>query len=130
MPNPNYSELILHADYAEDEDNLQTTEIYQAISEDSDETDHKFVEEVYMGGKYVELAHYLSVKQIVIQNISDVWGVTFHADATTGALVPDYLAPGEHISINNPDVTAGLMLYARFILEASRWHLAICGRKD
>lgn len=134
MPNPNYSELRLLANYGEDPESTtpdgQGTRIYAAISDDSDEVDHKYVEEVYLGGKYVELAHYNSVKQIVIQNISDVWGVTFHTDATTAALVPDYVAPGEHISINNVDVTAGVMLYARFILEASKWHLAICGRKD
>ena len=128
MPNPNFSELILKGWYGPDTDHVQSTKIYSAVSEDSDQTDHKYVEEVYLGGKYVELAHYASVKQIVIQNISDVWGITFHADATTAAVVPDYLAPGEHISINNVDVTAGLMLYARFILEASKWHLAIIGR--
>jgi len=128
MPNPNYSELALLGSYGPEEDLFQPTKIYEAVSEDSDEIGHKFVEEVYLGGKYVELAHYASVKQIVIQNVSDVWGVTFHTDATTAALVPDYIAPGEHISINNVDVTAGLMLYARFILEASQWHLAICGR--
>ena len=127
---PDYSELALHADYGDDDDDIQTTEIYETISEDSDEIDHKFAKEVYLGGKYVELAHYASVKQIVIQNISSFWGITFHADATTGAVVPDHVAPGEHISINNPDVAAGLMLYARFVLEASEWHLAICGRKD
>ena len=127
---PDYSELALHADYGDDDDDIQTTEIYETISEDSDEIDHKFAKEVYRGGKYVELAHYASVKQIVIQNISSFWGITFHADATTGAVVPDRVAPGEHISINNPDVAAGLMLYARFVLEASEWHLAICGRKD
>ena len=134
MPNPNYSELRLLGNYGDDPNasppDGQGVRIYSAVSDDSDEIDHKFVKEVYMGGKYVELAHYASVKQIVIQNISDVWGVIFYADATTAAVVPDYVAPGEHLSINNPDVAAGVMLYARFIVEASEWHLAICGRKD
>jgi hypothetical protein len=135
MPNPNYSELRLMANYGQDDTRAsgdgQGTRVEVAASTDSDEVDHKYVEEVYLAGKYVELAHYASVKQIVIQNISEFWGVTFHADATTTAVVPDYIAPGEHISINNVDVTAGLMLYARFGgTEASRWELAICGRKD
>lgn len=129
MSNPNFSEMALLGIYGPpDPNNLQSTKIYSAVSEDSDQTDHKYMEEVYLGGKYVELAHYASVKQIVIQNTSTFWGVSFHADAITGALVPDYVAPGEHISINNPDVTAGLMLYALFDTEASQWHLAIIGR--
>ena len=129
MANPNYSELFLKGGYGPDDSSIQTTKIYSAVSEDSDQTDHKYLEEVYLGGKYVELAHYASVKQIVIQNTSAAFqGITFHADATTASLVPDYVAAGEHISINNPDVTAGLMLYARFIQEATTWHLCIIGR--
>lgn len=124
---PNFSELNLHGRYGPDEDSLQSTKIYSAVSEDSNETDHKYIKEVYWGGKYVELAHYASVKQIIIQNTSDFAAVSFHADATTGAVIPDYVAAGEHISINNPDVAAGIMLYARFILEATTWHIAIVG---
>ena len=127
MPNPNYSEFSLDAQYGPDEDTVQSTKIYTAKSEDSDQIDHKFVEEVYLGGKYVELAHYASVKQITIQNMSTFQGVCVHTDATTGAVVPDYVVAGEHISINNVDVTAGIMLYARFVLEASEWHLAVMG---
>ena len=127
MPNPNYSEMSLKGIYGPDEDNTQSTKIYSAVSEDSNQIDHKFVEEVYWGGKYVELAHYASIKQIVIQNMSTFAGISFHADATTAAVVPDYVAAGEHITINNPDVAAGIMLFARFIAEASEWHLAIMG---
>jgi len=128
MPNPNFSELSLHGKYGPDEDHLQSTKIYSAVSEDSDQTDHKYIEEVYLGGRYVELAHYASVKQVVVQNTSTFAGVCFHTDATTGAVVPQNVAAGEHVSINHPDVAAGMMLYARFILEASTWHLAIIGR--
>lgn len=132
MPNPNLSELRMIAKYGEDggnQDDAQNTNIYSAVSEDSDEIDHKFVYDVYLGGKYVELSHYASIKQIVIQNISGFWGVVAYLDNTTGAIVPDYVPPGEHISINDPSIV-GLMLYARFVLEAAEWHLAICGRKD
>ena len=127
MPNPNYAEMALKGVYGPDEDTTQSTKIYSAVSEDSDQIDHKYVEEVYMGGKYVELAHYASVKQIVIENMSTFQGVCFHTDATTGAVVPDYVIAGEHVTINNPDCVAGIMLYARFILEASEWHIAIMG---
>jgi len=132
MPNPNFSEMSLLGRYGPDEDELQSTKIYEAVSEDSDETDHKYLQEVPFGGRYVELAHYVSVKQIVIQNDSAVWtGISFHADATTGALVPVAVeANEEHISINNVDVTAGLMLYAEEWDGIIDWHLAIIGRKD
>jgi len=131
MPNPNYSEMALIGAYGPDEDSFQSTKIYEAVSEDSDEIDHKYVEDVFVGGKYVELAHYTSVKQVLIQNTSTFQGVAVHVDATTAALVPDYVLGGEHISINHPDVAAGIMLYARFGgNEDSTWHLAICGRKD
>ena len=128
MPNPNFSEMTLTGLYGPDEDNLQSTKIYSAVSEDSNETDHKYIEEVYLGGQYVELAHYASVRQIVIQNMSAFAGICFHTDATTGAIVPQNVAAGEHVSINHPNVTTGLMLYARFIVEATTWHLAVCGR--
>jgi len=125
--------MRLMAKYGEDTGaaipDSQNANIPPAISDDSDEIDHKFIYEVYMGGKYVELDHYASIKQIVIQNISDVYGVIAYLDATTGFIVPDYIAPGEHLSINNPS-NIGMMLYARFVLEAAEWHLAICGRKD
>ncbi len=127
MPNPNFSEFHLRGAYGPDEDNLQSVKIYKAVSEDSDQIDHKFVKEVYLGGKYVELAHYTSVKQIIVQNISTFAGICFHTDITTGAVVPQNVNAGEHVSINNVDVAAGLMLYARFVLEASEWHLAVMG---
>ena len=129
MPNPNFSELALWGRYGPDEDHLQSTKIYSAVSEDSDETDHKYVEEVLFGGRYVELAHYASVKQIVIQNDAPVWsGITFHADATTGALVPVTLEAEEHTSINNVDTAAGLMLFAEEWDGVVDWHLVIVGR--
>lgn len=128
MPNPNFSELLLHGKYGPDEDHLQSTKIYSAVSEDSDETGHKYIEEVYLGGRYVELAHYASVKQVVIQNTSAFAGVTFHADATTGAVVPMNVIAGEHVSINHPDVAAGMILYAEDQEEVTTWHLAIVGK--
>ena len=131
MPNPNMSEMLLMGNYGPDVDSAQPTKIYEAVSEDSDEIDHKYVEDVFVGGKYVELAHYASVKQVVIQNTSTFQGVAVYTDATTAALVPDYVRAGEHISINHPDVAAGIMLYARFGgNEDSTWHLAIIGRQD
>ena len=134
MPNPNYSELRLAIKYGEDPTAVigdgQDTNIYKAISDDSDEIDHKYVYAADIGGTYVELAHYTSVKQVVIQNMSNFNGQVFYIDATTGALVPDFLLPDEHISINDPDVTTGIMLYSIAVAEPSDWHLAICGRKD
>ncbi len=130
MSNPSFSEMILKGIYGpeSDADLHQSTKIYSTVSEDSTETDHKFLEEVYDAGKYFELAHYASVKQIVIQNISDFAGISFHLDALTGAVVPVNVVSGEHICINNPDVTVGLMLYALAPEEATRWHLAVIGR--
>ena len=127
MPNPNYAEMALKGVYGPDEDTTQSTKIYSAVSEDSDQIDHKYVEEVYQAGKYVELAHYASVKQVVIENMSTFDGTTFHADATTAAVVPDYVIAGEHVTINNPDVAAGIMLYAQNEEEATEWHIAIMG---
>ena len=127
MPNPNFSEFHLRGAYGPDEDNLQSVKIYSAKSEDSDQTDHKFVEEVYVAGKYVELAHYASVKQVVVQNMSLFAGIVFHSDITTGAVVPQNVVAGEHVSINNVDVVAGIMLYAQNADEATEWHLAIIG---
>ena len=129
MPNPNFSELALKGGYGPDGDNLQSVKIYSAVSEDSDETDHKYIEEVLFGGRYVELAHYASVKQIVIQNDAAVWsGITFHADATTAALVPVLVEAGEHTSINNVDTAIGLMLYAEEWDGVVDWHIVIIGR--
>jgi hypothetical protein len=134
MANPNRSVLELHATYGHDEDSDpadgQTTNIYQAMSMDSDQIDHKYVYGVDEGGTYIELAHYTSVKQVVIQNISSNDGDTFYIDNTTGALIPDAPNAGQHISICDPDVTAGIMLYARLGEPDTAWHLAICGRKD
>lgn len=127
MPNPNLSELKLRASYGPNEAEEQDINIYETTSEDSDQTDHKWVENVPWAGRYVELAHYASVKQIVIQCDCDFDGITFHADATTAAVVPDYVGAGEHISINHPDVTAGLMLYSESVDELTNWHLAIIG---
>jgi len=128
MPNPNFSEFILKGQYGLSEDDYQSVKIYSAVSEDSDQGDHKYVDDVPWAGRYVELAHYASVKQIVIQNYSDFAGIAFHADATTGAVVPvTVLGDDEHSSINNPDVTAGLMLYAEQVDELTDWHLAIVG---
>lgn len=137
MANPNYSELILHAEYGPDEDGRQTCEIYEAISDDSDEIDHKFVYAVPIGGLYIELAHYTSVKQVILQNMSVAAppvfffnGATFYVDNTTGALIPDFVQAGEHISFNDPDVTTGIMLYSIAALEETDWEIIICGRKD
>jgi len=127
MPNPNFSELILRGWYGPDSDSVQSTKLYSAVSEDSDQTDHKWVEDVPWAGRYVELAHYASVKQIVIQNDSILGGVIFFADATTASVVPEYVAAGEHVSFNNPDVGAGLMVYADVPGEIVTFHLVIIG---
>ena len=121
-------EVSAKGGYGPDVDHFQSIKPYSARSEDSDQTDHKYILEVYQAGKYVELAHYASVKQIVIQNDSAFQGVAFYTDNTTGALVPDYVDAGEHISINNPNVVTGLMLYAELADEATEWHLVIIGR--
>ncbi len=125
---PNFSELALKGWYGPDSDSAQSTKIYSAVSEDSDQTDHKWVEDVPWAGRYVELAHYASVKQIVIQNISAFGGLIFFADATTASVVPEFVAAGEHVSINNPDVAAGLMVYAEDAEKIVSWHLAIIGK--
>ena len=134
MPNPNVSELQLSIKYGEDPTLVngdgQDTNIYRAISSDSDEIDHKYVYQASLGGTYIELAHYASVKQVVIQNMSAFNGQVFYIDNTTGALVPDFYLPGQEMSINDPDVTAGIMLYSIAMAEMTDWHLAICGRKD
>jgi hypothetical protein len=139
MANPNYTELRLRAMYGPISADYiagglppssQSTNIYSAISEDSDEIDHKFVYSVPLGGLYIELAHYASVKQVVLQNISAFNGSTFYVDNTTGDLVPGFVVAGEHVSFNDPDVTAGIMLYSIAAQELTDWHLTICGRKD
>jgi hypothetical protein len=138
MPNPNYAELRLVANYGEDENATVSdgwgTRIYPAISDDSDEIDHKFVYQVPLGGLYIELAHYASVKQVVVQNMSTQAppnlfpGTMFYIDNTTGALVNDWIVGGEHMSFCDPDVTAGIMLYSIAAQELTDWHIAICGR--
>jgi hypothetical protein len=138
MANPNHSVLELHATYGESTEDTpedgQTTNIYHAESYDSDEIDHKYVYGVGAGGVYVELAHYASVKQVVIQNISTDEGSTFYVDGTTGALIPDRIDSGEHISICDPDVVTGIMVYGNVTPQQpdpqAKFHLAICGRKD
>jgi hypothetical protein len=127
MANPNYSEFRLDAVYGSDS---QSTNIYSAISEDSDEIDHKFVFAVPLGGLYIELAHYTSVKQVVLQNMSSFNGSTFYVDNTTADLVPGFVLADEHVSFNDPDVTAGIILYSIAAQELTDWHIAICGRKD
>ena len=134
MANPNRSVLELHATYGNDEDanpeDGQTANIYEAISDDSDQIDHKFVYDVPIGGTYIELAHYTSIKQVVIQNMSNNNGSMFYADNTTGALIPDFISAGEHISICDPDVVAGIMLYSVAVQDETDWQIAICGKKD
>jgi hypothetical protein len=135
MPNPNYSEFRLLANYGEDPytagvSDSQGTRIYPAISDDSDEIDHKWVYAAELGGTYIELAHYASVKQVTLQNMSAFNGVSFYVDGTTGALIPDFLLPGEHISFCDPDVATGIMLYSIAVAEPTDWLIAICGRKD
>ncbi|MHA2064290.1 MAG: hypothetical protein ACXABY_07915 [Candidatus Thorarchaeota archaeon] len=139
MPNPNYSELRLLSKYGPDsaQYNLgglflqsQNQNVYVAVSEDSDEIDHKWVFDVPLGGLYIELAHYVSVKQVVLQNMSAFNGSTFYVDNTTGDLVPGFVLPGEHVSFCDPDVTAGIMLYSIAAQELTEWEMAICGRKD
>ena len=138
MPNPNYSELRLLANYGEDATapDGQGTMIYSAISDDSDEIDHKYIYEAELGGTYVELAHYASVKMVVAQNMTAFPGVVFHIDNTTGALIPDITcapvtgAAQERVTFCDPDVTAGIMLYSIAMAEMTNWHLIIIGRKD
>ena len=140
MPNPNVSELQLSIKYGEDPTLVngdgQDTNIYRAISSDSDEIDHKYVYQASLGGTYIELAHYASVKQVIIQNMTAFPGTVFYIDNTTGALIPDRLcapvtgAAQEHISINDPNVTTGIMLYSIAAQEMTDWHLVIVGRKD
>jgi len=133
VPNPNYSELRLNAKYGEDAStrtDAQNANLFFAISEDSDEIDHKYVYEASLGGLYIELAHYTSVKQVVLQNFSSFPGATFYIDNTTGALVPGWVPAGQHVSFNDPDVTAGIILYSIAAAELTDWHIAICGRKD
>jgi hypothetical protein len=134
MPNPNASVLRLRIKYGEDPldpvGDGQKPNNYDAVSDDSDEVDHKWVYGVPIGGTYVELAHYASVKQVVLMNTSIFNGATFYIDNTTGALVPGFVLPGEHVSFCDPDVTAGIMLYSIAVAEPSEWHIAICGRKD
>ena len=134
MANPNHSVLELRATYGEsttdDPEDGQTTNIYHAESYDSDEIDHKYIYSASMGGTYVELAHYVSVKQVVVQNMSSFNGSMFYIDNTTGALIPDFIMSGEHVSICDPDVTAGIMLYSIAAQEETDWQIAICGRKD
>ena len=139
MPNPNYSELRLLANYGEDADNndhMQGTRVYPAVSDDSDEIDHKFVYQAALGGTYVELAHYTSAKMVVVQNLTTFPGVVFHIDNTTGAFIPDLLtapvtgASRERVTFCDPDVTAGIMLYSIAVEEMTDWHIVIIGRKD
>jgi hypothetical protein len=133
MPNPNYSELRLVANYGEDDGAAipdgQSTNIYSAVSDDSDEIDHKFVYGVPIGGLYIELVHYSSVKQVVLQNISAFNGSTFYVDNTTGDLVPGFVLAGEHVSFCDPDITAGIMVYSIAAQDDTEWHMAICGSR-
>jgi hypothetical protein len=114
----------------------QGTRVEVAASFDSDEIDHKYVYQVPLGGLYIELAHYASVKQVVLQNMSGFPGDTFYVDNTTGDLINDQLCalpnppPNEHISFCDPDVTVGIMLYSIAALELTDWHIVIVGRKD
>ena len=128
MPNPNNSELKLRALYGADDGVLQPTDIYSAMVDDSDQIEHKFVENVTVGGQYVELAHYSRVKQMIVQNTSDTAsGVVFYLDALTGAIVPELVLPEEHVSFCVPDVATGVMLYAW--TDPISWHLAFVGAK-
>lgn len=138
MPNPNYSEFRLDATYGPDSadwnagglpSGSQNTNIYSAISTDSDEIDHKYVVAVPLGGLYIELAQYSSVVQVVLQNTSSFNGSTFYIDNTTGALVPGFVQADEHVSFCDPDVTAGIMLYSIAAQELTDWHIAIAGNR-
>jgi hypothetical protein len=134
MPNPNYSELRLIAKYGEsvgaNPPDGQDTNIYKAISDDSDEIDHKFLYGVDWGGQYVELVHYASVKQVVVQNIGQTAGLVFYIDSGTTALVPNWVVGGQHISFCAPDTAIGMFMIAGDPDESTDWHLAFCGRKD
>ena len=130
MPNPNFSEFVLHADYGEDTNSLQEIEIYNAVAEDAYEIEHKYIEGADSGGLWVDLTMFFNyVRQIVIQNTSTNGqvGVLWWVDDTTGDLIPTMLQAGEHISLNNPDVTIGIMLFAYEVDEVTKWHLATAG---
>lgn len=137
MPNPNYSELRLIANYGLDPtatlSDGQPTRVEVAVSSDSDEIDKKYVYAAPLGGVLVELAHYASVKQVVIQCMATSSGATgdiFYVDNTTGALVPEAIGVGEHVSFCDPDVTNGILLYSRAVAELMDYHIIIVGRKD
>ena len=129
MPNPNVSEIRLRGWYGEDEDNAQLTHIYTSTTDSADQIEHKFVSAVGIAGQYVELAYFSAVKQIVAQNISSNTGVMFYADASTGAIVPQTVLAGEHISFCSPNVALGLGLFAWDQGLPTDWHLAITGEK-
>ena len=130
MPNPNFHEMRLRAKYGESSTEIQKTQIYEAVSEDSDQVDHKYLENVPWAGMYVELAHYTDVKQVVAQNISLFNGIVHYIDNTTGALVPIFVLAGEAVSFCDPDVTAGIMLYSNADIEITKWHLAFMGARE
>lgn len=128
MPNPNFSELELLCTYGETEGvEEQTTRMYSAVSEDSDQLDHKYVHNVTILGYYVELAHYTAVKQFVIQNIGTDPGYVMWFDSVTGALVPEYLTSKDEISFCLPDVALGVWIYSEDILDISDWHIVLVG---
>jgi len=129
MPNPNVSEIRLRGWYGEDADKVQATNIYTATSDDSDQIEHKFISAVDIAGQYVELVYFSAVKQIVAQNISSNTGVMFYADALTGAIVPQTVLAGEHISFCSPNVVLGLGLFAWDQGLPTDWHLAIIGER-
>jgi len=124
--------MRLMIQYGEDASNQdgQSTCIYPAISDDSDEIDHKFVYGVDSGGQLVELAHYASVKQVVVQNIGATNGLIFYIDNTTGALVPNRVVPNQHISFCDPQTALGIWITAEGLQELTEWHFAFIGRKD
>ncbi len=128
MPNPNFSELEILCKYGQEEDmEEQTTRMYSAVSEDSDQLDHKYVHNTTIFGTYVELAHYTAVKQFVIQNIGQNPGYVIWMDSVTLAFAPEYLFPGDEISFCLPDVVLGVMLYSDSIEETTDWHIVMIG---
>lgn len=126
MPNPNYSSFLLSAIYGDDDESGQSTNIYEAATDELDQVEHKFLYGVPVGGLYVELAHYSEVRQVVAQVLSDTQaGVIFWIDSQTGAIVPEYVQPEEHVSFCVPDTAAGIMLFGWS--DDTDWHLAFAG---